>query len=53
MMCIFALQYLFGRAVMCAGRFSPLEEEKVDIIIAFGQEVAQHTCWVATTDLVG
>lgn len=33
--------------------FSPLEEEKVDIIIAFGQEVAKYTRRVATADLVG
>ena len=32
---------------------SPLEEEEVDIVVAFGQEVAQHTSGVTTADLIG
>lgn len=31
----------------------PLEEEKVQVIIVLGEEVAQDAVWVATFDLVG
>ena len=33
--------------------FIPLEEEKVQVIVTFCQEVAQDAVWVATFDLVG
>lgn len=32
---------------------SPLKQEEVDIIVALGEEVSEHTCWVATADLIG
>lgn len=31
----------------------PLKQEEVDIIVALCEEVSKHSCWVATTDLVG
>lgn len=31
----------------------PLKEEKVQVIIVLGEEVAQDAVWVATFDLVG
>lgn len=33
--------------------FLPLEEEEVQVVVVFGEEVAQDLVWVATFDLVG
>lgn len=32
---------------------SPLKEKEVDVVVALGQKVAQHTGGVTTTDLIG
>lgn len=31
----------------------PLKQEEVDVIVALCEEVSKHSCWVATTNLVG
>ncbi len=33
--------------------FLPLEEEEIDVVIALGEEVAQHAGGVTAADLIG
>lgn len=51
-MIIYDLCYTFGFLQICSVPI-PLEEEQVEVVVFLGEEVAEDTSGISTTDLIG